>query len=168
MLWDPGDGALEGCCTSLDQDLQCGREHETKDAWEFWTTDSVEYWFRADLNPVLDAMAHKVNVNACDPSSFYDCNFPDGSLGFHDDTFDVVKSVAATRSGTLNDGPGDAGFTIEWRAGLGFAPAPNQRVLCDLLVWDNLASGRALRDIAFSVGDFNDPNNWGVCKFACD
>ena len=146
-----------------DQDLQAAINVTTHDL-EVWGDDSFEYYLTWQPKTIDDTTS-KIAINA--QGSVWDVDFDNDN--FYDTSYEAAVDARATAEGTVNDtAMPDIGYTIRWRANVGF-PVPAPHVAgCGFMISDNDAGVREVWN-AFGPGreDINDPSKWGKCLFSC-
>jgi len=166
IVWDPArtpeaEDVVHACCVAADTDLQATREPATRDQ-EVFFDDSFEYYLTLRPN-TRDDTTTKVAINIL--ASVWDVD------GDYDTSYDAgVVARASTDGQTINDAAmPDTGYTIKWRAKVGFrVPAPHVAG-CAFMMSDNDAGAERMLWNAYGAGrnDINDETKWGRCLFSC-
>lgn len=167
IVWEPGmaeaEDVIHGCCEATDADLQAVYEPTAPDQLVY-EDDAFEYYLTQRPN-TLDDTTTKVAINIT--ASVWDADF-DNDMPF-DASYDAgVVARVNTAGQTINDAATlDTGYTIKWRANVGFTVSAPHVAGCGFLMSDNDAGmGRMLWN-AYGTGrdDINDPTKWGQCVF---
>jgi hypothetical protein len=168
MVWEPARTAgaqnvVHGCCVATDTDLQAAYDPTTLDQ-DVYNDDAFEYYLTLRPN-TRDDTTTKVAINI--KASIWDVDFPNGDFNTSYDAEVVAR--ANTDGQTINDAASlDTGYTIKWRANIGFTvPAPHVAG-CGFMMSDNDDGVRMLWN-AYGTGrnDINDETKWGRCLFSC-
>jgi hypothetical protein len=171
IMWEPARTAgaqdvVHGCCVATDTDLQATYDSTTRDQ-DVYNDDSFEYYLTLHPN-TRDDTTTKVSINI--QASIWDVDFPDGDFDNLSTSYDAgVIARTNTDGQTINDvATLDTGYTIKWRANVGFrVPAPHVAG-CGFMMSDNDNGVRMLWN-AYGTGrnDINDETKWGRCLFSC-
>jgi hypothetical protein len=167
LVWEPAqtvgaEDVVHGCCVATDTDLQAVHDATTLDQPVF-DDDAFEYYLTRLPNTVDDTTT-KVAINI--RASVWDADF---AVMEFDTSYDAgVDARANTDGQTINDAAMlDTGYTIKWRANVGFTVTAPHVAGCGFLMSDNDAGMTRGLWNAYGGGreDINDETKWGRCLF---
>jgi hypothetical protein len=162
LVWQPGSpDVIFGCCQVGDTDL---RGHMTTADSEVYLDDGIEYLLKSNLVAEFDATTSKIQINL--DGVYADKNF-DG--GVQNTLYDAHVISVSKITGTKNDTKPDTGYSIKWRADVGFTVVPPHLGKCDFVLSDlDLDGGVEVRTTWASYGtNDNHPTDWGTCMLSC-
>jgi hypothetical protein len=169
VAWLEGQpGSLHGCCEVTDDDI-VSSARPTDPREEIFRgadggDDRLEFYTSCDGQPAKTECTTKVFINVLSPPTSFAINFPDGQASANDS---ANVRAASQLEGSLNDGPGDSHYVLEFLVDTGFPLRGGEAGLCTFSVMDE-GSDQDMSTDASAFGptrSVNDPTEWGCCRY---